>query len=89
MDFLGCVAAIAAMALAYLSSPNQRFLRVPLRRSAKIVAWVLAIAALGVWIASETSLPGIFAALTALMFGAVVLPYLTWFFRPATGRKPR
>ncbi|NID16610.1 hypothetical protein [Luteibacter yeojuensis] len=89
MDFLGCVAAIAAMALAYLSSPNQRFLRTPLRGAAKVAAWVLALAALVAWVARETSLPGIFAALTALMFGAVILPYLTWFFRPATGRKPR
>jgi hypothetical protein len=87
MDFLGCTAALAAMALAYLSSHNQRFLRAPLGRPAKVAAWVLAIAALAAWIAGETSLPGIFSALTALMFGAVVLPYLTWFFRPATGRK--
>lgn len=89
MDFLGCVAAIAAMALAYLSSRNQRFLRVPFGRPAKIAASVLAVAALATWIASETPLPGVFSALTALMFGAVLVPYLTWFFRPATDRKPR
>jgi hypothetical protein len=41
------------------------------------------------WIASETPLPGIFAALTALMFGAVLLPYATWFLQPAAERKPR
>lgn len=89
MDLLGCMAALAAMVLAYLSSHNQRFLRVPLGRSAKFAAGVFGVAALIAWIAGETPLPGIFAALTALMFGAVVLPYLTWFFRPATKRKTR
>ena len=89
MDFLGCVAAIAAMALTYLSSRNQRLLRLPLGRGARMAAWALAIAAVAAWIAGETSLPGIFSALTALMLGAVALPYLTWLLRPATERKPR
>jgi uncharacterized membrane protein len=89
MDFLGCLAALAAMALVYLSSRNQRLLQTPLGRPAKVAAWALGIAALAAWIASETPLPGIFAALTALMFGAVLLPYATWFLQPAAERKPR
>jgi hypothetical protein len=89
MDFLGCVAAIAAMALAYLSSPNQRLLRRSLGRPAKVAGWLFGIGAFVAWIVGETSLPGIFAALAALMFGGVVLPYITWFFRPAPERTPR
>jgi len=89
MDILGCVAALAAMALAYLSSRNQRLLARPLGRGAKLAAWLFAALAFALWIAGETSLPGVLAALTALMLGAVALPYLTWFFRPATERKPR
>ena len=89
MDILGCVAALAAMALAYLSSRNQRLLARPLGRPAKGAAWLLAGLAFALWITGETSLPGVFATLTALMLGAVALPYLTWFFRPAAERKPR
>lgn len=89
MNFLGCVAAFIAMALTYLASHNQRLVARPLGRLARIGAWVFAGLALVAWIAGETSLPGIFAALTALMFGAVVLPYLTWLFRPAADRKTR
>lgn len=89
MNFLGCVAGFIAMALAYLASPNQRLLSRSLGRVARVGAWVLAALALVAWIAGETSLPGIFAALTALMFGAVALPYIIWLFRPAAERKSR
>ncbi len=89
MNFLGCVAAFIAMALAYLAARNQRLLPRPLGRPARIGAWRFAVTALVAWIAGETSLPGIFAALTALMLGAVALPYLTWLFRPAAERKSR
>ncbi len=89
MDILGCVAALAAMALAYLSARNQRLLAQPLGVPARFAAGALAVLALALWIAGETSLPGIFATLTALMLAAVALPYLTWFLRPATERKPR
>ena len=89
MNFLGCVTAFVAMALAYLASPNQRLLRRPLGGSARVGSWVLGLAALLAWIAGETSLPGIFAALTALMLGAVALPFIAWLFRPAAERKPR
>jgi hypothetical protein len=50
---------------------------------------MLTVLAFAAWIVGETSLPGIFAALTALMLGAVALPYITWMFRPATDRKSR
>ena len=89
MNFLGCVAAFIAMALAYFASGNQRLLTRPLGRVARIAAWVLSIVALVAWIAGETSLPGIFAALTALMLGAVALPFITWLLRPAAERKTR
>lgn len=89
MNFLGCVAAFIAMALTYLASRNQRLLSRPLGRFARVGAWLFAMLALVAWIAGETSLPGIFAALTALMFGAVVAPYITWLLRPAAGRKTR
>jgi hypothetical protein len=89
MDILGCVAALAAMALAYLSARNQRLLPHALGRRAKLAAALLAVLAFVLWIAGETSLPGVFSALTALMLGAVALPYVTWFCRPATERKPR
>ena len=89
MNLLGCVAALVAMALAYLTARNQRLLARPMGRRARIAAWVFAFVAFAAWIAGETSLPGIFAALTALMFGAVAWPYVAWLFRPATDRKPR
>lgn len=89
MNLLGCLAAFAAVALAYLSARNQRLLVRPLGRNARVAAWILLLAALAAWIAGETSLPGIFAALTALMLGAVALPYVAWLCRPAAERKPR
>jgi membrane associated rhomboid family serine protease len=89
MNVLGCVAALVAMALAYLAAPNQRLLARPLGRKARTAAWMFAVLAFAAWIAGETSLPGIFAALTALMFGAVAFPYVTWLLRAPTDRKPR
>ena len=89
MNLLGCVAAFIAMALVYLASPNQRLVSRPLGRIARVGAWVFGVLALIAWIVGETSLPGIFAALTALMLGGVALPYLTWLCRPAAGRKSR
>lgn len=89
MNLLGCVAAFVAMALAYLAAPNQRLLVRPLGRGARMAAGVLTVLAFAAWIAGETSLPGIFSALTALMLGAVALPYITWLFRPAADRKSR
>jgi hypothetical protein len=89
MNLLGCVAALVAMALAYLTARNQRLMARPLGRGGRIAAWVLAVVAFAAWIAGETSLPGIFAALTALMLGAVAWPYVAWLLRPATERKPR
>ncbi|MDR6937549.1 hypothetical protein [Luteibacter sp. 3190] len=89
MNILGCLAAFIAMALAYLCSRNQRLLARPIGPGGRIGAAVFAVVALIAWIAGETSLPGIFAAATALMFSAVALPYITWLFRPATARKTR
>jgi hypothetical protein len=89
MNLLGCLAALVAMALAYLSARNQRLLARPLGRNARVAAWALSLVAFAAWISGETSLPGIFAALTALMLGAVILPYVAWLFRPAAERKPR
>ena len=89
MDFLGCVAAFAAIAFFYLSSPNQRLISRPLGRWARLTASALAFVAFLAWVASATSLPGFFAALTALMLGAVGLPYLVWMLRPAAERSRR
>lgn len=89
MNVLGCLAALIAMALAYLCSRNQRLLARPLGRAGRMGAWAFTALALLAWIVAETSLPGVFAALTALMFGAVAWPYVTWLFRPASERKPR
>ncbi|UPG85723.1 hypothetical protein L2Y94_20920 [Luteibacter aegosomatis] len=89
MSLFGCLAAFVAMALAYLSSPNQRWLARPLGRAGKIAAAALACLALIAWIVGETTLPGIAAAVAALMAGAVALPYLLWLLRPAGERKPR
>jgi len=89
MNVLGCLLAVLAMCLAYLCSHNQRLRAYPLGRGAKIAAWVAGAGALFAWIAGETSLPGVFATLTALMFGAVALPYVSWLLRPAAARKPR
>jgi hypothetical protein len=89
MNVLGSVTALVAMALAYVSSRNQRLLVQPMGRKARIAAWMFALASLYAWIAGETSLPGIFSALTALMLGAVAWPYAAWLFRPASDRKPR
>jgi hypothetical protein len=89
MNVLGCMAALAAAALAYLTAPNQRLLSRPWGRGGRVAACAFAALALAAWIAGETSLPGIFAALTALMLGAVALPYVVWLLRPASERKPR
>jgi hypothetical protein len=89
MNLLGCLVAFAAMALAYLSSRNQRALARPLGRGAKVAAGVLTVLALACWVAGETTLPGIFSTLTALMLGAVALPYVIWLFKPAAERKAR
>jgi hypothetical protein len=89
MNGFGCVAALVAMALAYLTSRNQRLLARPLGRPFRMAAWVLALVTFITWIASETSLPGVFSALTALMLGAVAWPYVTWLIRPAGERKAR
>ncbi|APG03779.1 hypothetical protein BJI69_07550 [Luteibacter rhizovicinus DSM 16549] len=88
MNVLGCVAALIAMALAYLAARNQRLLARPLGRKARTAAWIFAMLAFVAWVACETSLPGIFAALTALMLGAVAVPYVVWLLRPASERKP-
>lgn len=89
MTVLGCVAALLAMAFAYLCSRNQRLLAHPLGRAGRAAAWVGVVLACVAWIGAETSLPGLFAALTALMLGAVAWPYVTWMLRPAAPRKPR
>ena len=89
MNVFGCVAALVAMALAYLTSRNQRLLARPFGTGARLAAWAFAVAACLVWIASETSLPGVVSALAALMLGAVAWPYVTWLLRPAGERKPR
>ncbi|MET4676877.1 MULTISPECIES: hypothetical protein [unclassified Luteibacter] len=89
MNLLGCLAALLAMAFAYLCSRNQRLLTRPLGRAARVAGWAFAALALMAWIGSETSLPGVFSALTALMLGAVAWPYITWMLRPAAPRKPR
>ncbi|KJV36554.1 hypothetical protein [Luteibacter yeojuensis] len=90
MNFLGCLVAFAAMALAYLSSRNQRALARPLGRGGKLAAGALAVGALACWVAGETTLPGIFSTLTALMLGAVAFPYVLWLLKPAGDeRKPR
>jgi hypothetical protein len=89
MNLLGCLSALVAMALAYLTARNQRLLAKSLGRGARIAAWILSGVAFATWIAGETSLPGIFAALTAMMLGAVALPYVAWLFRPAAERSSR
>lgn len=89
MNLLGCLLAFAAMALAYLSSRNQRALARPLGHVAKYAAGIFSVLALACWVAGETTLPGIFSTLTALMLGAVAFPYVLWLFKPADSRKPR
>jgi len=89
MNLLGCIAALVAASLVYLAAPNQRLLTRPFGRKARTAAWMFAVIAFTAWIAGETSLPGIFAALTALMLGAVTLPYIAWLLRPAAERPPR
>lgn len=89
MNLLGCLLAFAAMAFAYLSSRNQRALARPLGRAGKYAAGLCALLALACWVTGETTLPGIFSTLTALMLGAVAFPYLLWLFKPADSRKAR
>jgi hypothetical protein len=89
MNVLGCLAALLAMTLAYLSARNQRLLARPLGKGCRVAAWACALLAGITWSVSERSLPGIVSALTAFMVGAVAWPYVAWLFRPATDRKPR
>lgn len=89
MNVLGCLVAFVAMALAYLSSRNQRVLARPLGRGGKVAASVLSVLALACWVVGETTLPGIFSTLTALMLGAVAFPYVIWLLKPMADKKAR
>jgi hypothetical protein len=89
MNLLGCLAAFIAMALAYLSARQQRALARPLGRVGKLAAAGFTVLALACWVAGETTLPGIFSTLTALMLGAVAFPYVIWLLKPAAERKAR
>jgi len=89
MTVFGCLAAVVAMALAYLCSANQRLLPRRPGRLARVAAWAFTVLAVGTWVVSEGALPGIVSGLTALMLGAVALPYIAWLLRPASDRRPR
>ncbi len=86
MNLLGCLAAFVAATLFYLSAQRQRLLVRPLGRGARLVAWLASVAALVCWVLGQEPMAGIFAALTALMLAAVVLPYLVWLWRPVSAR---
>jgi hypothetical protein len=86
MNLLGCLAAFVAASLFYLSAHRQRLLARPLGRRVRLVAWLASVGAVVCWILGQEPMAGIFAALTALMLAAVVLPYLVWLWRPAPAR---
>jgi len=81
--------AAAAAAFWYFASTQQRLLARRAGRAARIAGWVLAVAALALAIASIDTLPGIFGALSALMLGAITLPYVAWWLKPTSVREPR
>lgn len=83
------ILATAAAAFWYLASTHQRLLARRAGRAARIAGWVLAVTALALAIASIDTLPGIFGALSALMLGAITLPYVAWWLKPAATREPR
>lgn len=86
MNLLWLLTGLASAMLFYASIPHQRLLPASPRRGALraagcvvfLISILLGVYALGVW-------SGVFAALTALMLGCVVLPYINaW----QTQRKP-
>jgi membrane associated rhomboid family serine protease len=86
MNLAGCLAAFLAAILFYLSASQQRVLARPLGRGARAVATLAAVFASALWVAGQEPMAGIFAALTAVMFAAVFVPYGVWMFRPARAR---
>jgi len=89
MLIFAVVLAAAAAAFWYLASTQQRLRARRAGRAARVAGWVLAVASLALAIASIDTLPGIFGALSALMLGAITLPYVAWWLKPASVREPR
>jgi hypothetical protein len=84
-SLLGTLAALCF----YLSAPQQRLRPRPLGARGRYAGGAAAILALALWIASLDGMAGIFSALTAVMFGGVLLPYVAWLARPAPARDRR
>lgn len=89
MPWLASLFAMLAALVWYLAAPQQRWLHAPLQRGWRYAGWTLAAASLVLWMVSLDSMSGVVSALTALMLGAVMLPYLAWWLRPTAARSRR
>jgi hypothetical protein len=89
MSWIASLLGLVAACCFYLSAPQQRVRVVPLGRRGRYAGSVLAVAAFALWIVSLDTMAGVFSALTAIMSGAVLLPYAVWWIRPAAARGTR
>ncbi|PWK82729.1 hypothetical protein [Fulvimonas soli] len=85
MTLLALALCLGGALLFYLASPQQRLRRAALPPRWRLAALLLAAAGALAWCRAAGPGPGLFAALTALMLGWVLLPYLGW-WRPAAAR---
>ncbi|SFS19336.1 hypothetical protein SAMN05216570_3988 [Dyella sp. OK004] len=86
MALLATLFCIAGTLLLYLASPQQRLRTTPLPAYARWSAVTCVAGGLAAWIDAAGVGPGIMAALTTLMIGCVVLPYLAWRVPPPRER---
>ena len=80
----GAACLLAGMSLVYLASPNQRMLAAPLGRGGRIAGLMLAVAALGVFLAAMGAIAAVAVWGVGAMLAAILLPFLglLWKRRP-------
>jgi hypothetical protein len=83
MPWIASVLAVFAALCWYLSAPQQRLLKAATGRGWRYLGLAAAVVAMALWIACLDSMSGIVSVLTAIMFGAVALPFVAWWLRPA------
>lgn len=78
MALLATLLSLASALVFYLCSARQRMRTSTLPTGWRWLAWLLAALSTVAWIASAGTGPGVFAAITSLMLGCVLLPYGVW-----------
>lgn len=78
MAVLATILSLGSSVVFYLCSARQRMRVMALATRWRWLAWLLAALSAATWIAAAGTGAGLFAALTSLMLGCVLLPYGTW-----------